>query len=161
MKEITNYEGLYSITQDGQVWSHYTNKYLKPTIQNSGYYTVMLCKDKQKKRHLVHRLVAETYLPNPDSLEQVNHKDECKTNNNVSNLEWVDRKTNMNYGTCAKRSAEKRSKQIYCVELDKIFSGQREAARELNLNQSNITKCCKGVYHQTGGYHFRYAEEVA
>ena len=92
--EIQGYEGLYSVTSDGRVWSHpkgtnnKAGKWL--SLDNSGRYPVVsLMKDGQKKRHLVHRLVAQAYVKNPDELPQVNHINGIRTDNCAENLEWV------------------------------------------------------------------------
>ena len=92
--EIQGYEGLYSITSDGRVWSHPKGKNNKAgkwlSLDNSGRYpAVSLMKDGQKKRHLVHRLVAEACVSNPDYLPQVNHINGIRTDNSAENLEWV------------------------------------------------------------------------
>lgn len=79
----------YSITSDGQVYSWITRKWLKLGATNQGYMRVMLSKEGINKRYLVHRLVAESYIPNPDSKPCVNHIDNDPTNNNFENLEWV------------------------------------------------------------------------
>ena len=158
MKDIENYEGLYAITRDGKVWSYKSNKFLKPVLDKDGYHKVNLCKDKKMKTFRIHRLVAEAFIPNPKGLPQVNHKDENKNNNCVENLEWCDAKYNMNYGTRTERAAKKLSKPVYCEELDRVFDGARQAARELGINNGNIVKCCKGKQKTTGGYHWRYAE---
>ena len=153
MKDVKEYEGEYAITRDGQVWSYKRKKFLKPRLVG-GYHQVVLCKDGKKKDLYIHRLVAEAYIPNPDNLPQVNHKDEDKSNNCVENLEWCDAKYNINYGTRTKKI----SKPVYCEELNRTFKSQVEAARELGLKQCNIVSCCKGRYKTTGGYHWRYAE---
>ena len=158
MRDIVGYEGEYAITGDGRVWSYKRKKFLKPMLTMDGYHRVSLCKEGKGKNYLIHRLVAEAYIPNPDNLPQVNHKDENKQNNCVSNLEWCDAKYNANYGTRTERSNKKRSKPVYCEELDMVFYGARQAARELGLDNSNIIKCCKGKLKTTGGFHFRYAE---
>ena len=157
LKDIKDYEGLYAITRDGRVWSYKSKKFLKPRLVR-GYHQVDLYKDKKVKSYLIHRLVAEAFIPNPENKQQVNHLDEDKSNNCVDNLEWCDAKYNTNYGTRNERAAKKLSIPIYCEELNKIFDGARQAARELGLDNSNIIKCCKGKYKTTGGYHFRYAE---
>lgn len=157
MKDIVGYEGEYAITRDGRVWSYKRKKFLKPGLVR-GYYQVVLCKDGKRKRYYIHRLVAQTFIPNPDNLSQVNHKDENKQNNCVENLEWCDAKYNANYGTRNERVAKKQSIPVYCEELNRIFKSQVEAARELGLKQCNIVSCCKGRYKTTGGFHFRYAE---
>ena len=158
MKDILGYEGLYAITSCGKVWSYRSKKFLKPDKKNSGYLQVGLHKDSEQKKYLVHRLVAEAYLPNPNNLPCVNHKDENKENNALPNLEWCDRSYNINYGNRNKRVSQTLSKPVYCIELNKTFDGAAAAARELGLDSSHITKCCKGKQKTTGGYHWRYQE---
>ena len=158
LKDIKDYEGEYAITRDGRVWSYKSNKFLKPVLDKDGYHKVNLHKDKKMKTFRIHRLVADAFIPNPKGLPQVNHKDENKSNNCVENLEWCDAKYNMNYGTRTERAAKKQSIPVYCEELDRVFDGARQAARELGLDNSNIIKCCKGKLKTHRGYHFRYAE---
>jgi len=92
--EIQGYEGRYSVTSDGRVWSHPKGTNTKNgrwlSLDNSGRYPVVsLVKDGQKKRHLVHRIVAQAYIVNPDGLPQVNHINGVRDDNHVENLEWV------------------------------------------------------------------------
>lgn len=158
MKDIVGYEGLYAATTDGRIWSHRRQKFLKTRVNshNGGYSQINLHKDGKQRTHSVHRLIAETFIPNPDNKPEVNHKSEIKTDNSVDNLEWVTRIENMNYGTLIQRI----SKFVYCVELDKTFSSTIEAARETGADQGSICKCCRGQRKTAGGYHWRYAEEV-
>lgn len=155
MRDIKGYEGLYAVTSCGKVWSYRSQKFLKPDRGSKGYLRVILCKNGEQKRYLVHRLVLETYNP-VEGMEdlQVNHRDECPGHDWLNNLEWMTPKENSNYGTRNARI----SKPVYCVELDKIFDGVRAAARELGLNSSSICKCCKGKLKTHGGYHWRYVE---
>ena len=160
MKDIVGYEGEYAITRDGKVWSYKRNKFLKCSDNGKGYYQINLYKNGKGKNYLIHRLVAEAYIPNPEGLPQVNHRDENPQNNCASNLEWCDAKYNANYGTRTERAAKKQSIPVYCEELDKTFNGARQAARELGLDNSSIIKCCKGRCKTTGGYHWKYAETL-
>ena len=155
MKDVKDYEGLYAIDENGNVWSYKSRKYLKPTLAR-GYLKITLYKDGKRKDFYIHRLVAEAFIPNPDNKPQVNHLDENKLNNSVSNLEWATAKENSNYGTRTERSNKKRSKPVYCMELDRVFDGINQAARELGLNNRHICDCCKGRYKTTGGYHWQY-----
>lgn len=155
MKDIKNYEGLYAVTEDGRVWSYKSNKFMIPA-QNNGYLFVNLYKEHKLKKAYIHRLVAEAYLPNPDNLPEVNHKDENKANNALSNLEWCTRQYNTNYGTSIQRSHEKLKKAIYCQELDEIFSSAYDAAEQLGLKRPNIWCALSGRSKTAGGYHFEY-----
>ena len=106
MKDIVGYEGLYAITEDGQVWSYRRQIFLKLKTQTCGYTQTTLHKDGVRKQFLVHRLVALAFLPNPNNLPEVNHKDENKKNNHVSNLEWCDRNYNMSYGNISQKISD-------------------------------------------------------
>lgn len=110
MSPIPGYEGLYSITEDARVWSHprtfhHPNGYTqhiegtwkKAHLNRAGYYRVGLVKNGKTKLFRVHRLVAEAFIPNPLNLPEVNHIDANKTNNAISNLEWVDRQRNIQH----------------------------------------------------------------
>ena len=152
MKDILGYEGQYAITSCGKVWSYYTNKFLLPQKNNKGYCYVHLCKDGKVKNYLIHRLVAEAYIPNQNNLSDVNHLDENPLHNYINNLEWTTHKENMNYGTRNKRI----SKPVYCVELDKVFDSGAQAAKELGLSAGNISSCCNGRIKSVNGYHFNF-----
>ena len=88
MKDIKGYKGRYAATKDGRIYSYYLKGFLSPKVDKGGYLMVCLQKNGQKKYFQVHRLIAETYISNPDNLETVNHKDGVKNNNNINNLEW-------------------------------------------------------------------------
>ena len=96
MKDIKGYEGLYAITSCGKVWSYRAKRFLKPQKGSNNYLFVSLCKDGVHKHYRIHRLVAETYLPNPAGLPQVSHIDETRDNNCVNNLCWSTAKDNNN-----------------------------------------------------------------
>ena len=131
-RPIEGYEGLYEVSNLGRVRSldmyvkvGYGNyrlhkgKVLSPTKNKNGYLKVNLyCNGKQKTID-VHRLVTEAFLPNPDNLPQVNHKDENKTNNRVENLEWCDVKYNLSYGTARIRERDTKIKNGYYTGLSK------------------------------------------
>ena len=158
MKDIRDYEGLYAITEDGQVWSHRRQKFLKPSTSKDGYLRAGLHKDGKLRTIEIHRLVAEAYIPNPDNLPQVNHKSEIKTENFVGNLEWCSSKYNMNYGSRIQRAVAKCKKPVYCVELNKAFESIKQAAEELGVHAQSISACLNGRQKTTGGYHFKYHE---
>ena len=159
MKDIKGYEGLYAITSCGKVWSYRSKKFLKSCKQSTEYLAVTLCKDGTRKSYTIHRLVAEAYLPNPNNLPQVNHKDENKTHNYINNLEWCDNTYNVNYGTRNKRVGRARSKTVICVETNIVYHSPTEVEQTLGIDASSIHKCCKGKRHTAGGYHWRYDNE--
>lgn len=153
-KDIPGYEDLYAVTRDGYIYSYLKKKFLKPTVNLGGYLQVGLSKDSYIKRLFVHRIVAMTFIPNPNNLPEVNHKNEIKTDCSVDNLEWCTHKYNCNYGT----RNQKLSKKVRCVELNKEFDSLSEAAKHFKLDVGNINRACNGVYHSTGGYHWEYVE---
>ena len=118
-KKIPGYEGLYEVSNMGNVRNVRRNKLLRLSKTNNRYIRVSLCKNGIKTGLTVHRLVAEAFIPNPDNLPEVNHKDEDKTNNRVENLEWCDHKYNMNYGTRNIRAKETAIKNGYYTGLSK------------------------------------------
>ena len=134
---------------------------LKTSIIKGGYIRVPLggC----RKQFLVHRLVAQAFLPNQDNLQEINHKDENPSNNNVENLEWCTAKYNINFGTRNERVAKvltngKKSKPVICVETGIIFPSTAEVQRELGFSQGNICSCCNGKYKQAYGFHWEWAK---
>ena len=115
-RPIEGYEGLYEVSSYGRVRSvdRYVKskgesywlrkgKMLSPAKDKNGYLKVNLSCNGKNNIIRVHRLIAQSFLPNPDNLPEVNHKDEDKTNNNVDNLEWCDRSYNISYGTRTER----------------------------------------------------------
>lgn len=107
-RDIEGFEGLYQVSNTGQIRSlrFGKTKILKVMADNRGYKSLSLYKNGKGKTYRVHRLVAQAFIPNPNNLPEVNHKDENKANNHVSNLEWISHKDNVNYGTRNKRTGE-------------------------------------------------------
>ena len=174
-RDIEGYEGIYQISSYGRVRSFKFNKtrILKPGIDTAGYEQVDLYKDRKRDTRRVHRLVAEAFIYNPDNLPFINHKDECKTNNRVSNLEWCTSKYNCNYGTRNERGGKSRkgyknpkSKKVICITTGEIFDTIREAANRYNICSGNISYCCKGKRKYCGKNKnnepliWKYIEEV-
>ena len=131
-RPIVGYEGLYEVSSYGRVRSldmyvkaRYGNyrlhkgKVLSPGIRPDGYLFVNLTYNGKHKTITVHRLVAQAFLPNPDNLSEVNHKDEDKSNNRVENLEWCDRKYNLNYGSRKDKVRDTKIKNGYWTGLSK------------------------------------------
>ena len=157
MKDIKGYEGLYGITSCGKVWSYKYKKFLKPVAYDNGYLCVTLCKNGKIKNYTIHRLVAEAYIPNPDNLPQINHKDENKANNCLQNLEWCDAKYNSNYGT----RNEKLKKPILQFTLDGDLVREWPSAIDVGREvRSTIVNCLKGRYKTAYGYIWKYKEDI-
>ena len=151
------------------------SKLLKTSKDKDGYFRVGFRKDGKYKNFLVHRLVAETFISNPDNLPQVNHKDENKENNFVGtpendykdgNLEWCTHEYNSNYGTRNERTAKantngKKSKKVLQFTLTGDFIREWESTRECErkgYNHTNIVSCCNGKQKKHKGYIWKYKE---
>jgi hypothetical protein len=168
-RNIKDYEGLYQVSNEGRVKSLWfgREKILKGGKDKDGYLLVKLCQDGKQVMKKVHRLVAQAFLENPNNYEQVNHKDEDKTNNHVENLEWCNRSYNCNFGTRNQRSAEKRrndpkqSKRVDQIdpitgEVIRQWASTMECGRN-GYNQGDVSKCALGKYKQYKGYIWKYA----
>lgn len=167
-KDIKNYEGLYQISNYGRVKSLERKIYkghgertakehiLKPSKVGNGYLHVNLWKNNKQTSYLVHRLVAEAFIPNPKGFSEINHKDETQTNNYVDNLEWCTREYNLNYGTHNQKVAKANSKPVLCVETGKIYQSLNEIGRIFGYGVGNIWSCCKGKLKSAYGYHWQY-----
>ena len=155
--DVVDYEGYYKVSNKGNVYSverkdsrgnKCGGKTLQPAYSGTGYLIVDLYKNGIGKNKLVHRLVAEAFIPNPESLPQVNHIDEVKDNNNVENLEWCTSEYNNNHGT----RNERVSKKIRAVNIKTgevlTFSSANEAMRK---GYSQTSLACRGVYKSPNG----------
>ena len=155
MKDIKGYEGLYAVTSCGKIWSYKRKKFLVPVDDGHGYLRICLCKDNKRKNYFIHRLVAEAYLPNPENLPQINHRDENKTNNCLQNLEWCDAKYNSNYGT----RNEKIKKPILQFSLDGEFVREWPSATDVGIEvQGHICNCLNGRRKTAYGFIWKYKE---
>jgi hypothetical protein len=171
-KPIKKYEGLYEVSNLGNVRSLPRNttkgRILKIGIRR-GYAKVTLYKDGVSCQCSVHRLVAESFIPNPLRKPMVNHIDENRLNNSVANLEWCTHIENCIHGTANERM---RKAQINRHDLSRAvkqfekngdfvceFESIREAERETQILHSSIVKCLKGIYGTAGGFIWKYASQ--
>ena len=182
-KDVQGYETLYMVSTGGRIKSLITGKMLKPKKDKLGYCRVVLYKNKKSKRYLVHRLVAQAFIDNPNVFPIINHKDENPGNNNVENLEWCTYSYNTSYGTARIRSVmntdykkrtqntdypardEKLKKPVLMMKDGKVvkeFDSIKSATKELggkNAHGSNITYVCKGKRKRAYGYQWKYKEK--
>lgn len=174
-KDIKDYEGLYQISNLGRVKSvgrivkRGTN--FKPVCERvlkmgdkDGYKYVILSKSGKTKTGWVHRLVAQAFIPNPDNLPCINHKDENPSNNVVNNLEWCTHSYNNSYNDVRIRAAMDKRKPIIQYAKDGTFirewSHAREAAEALGMNKRSIYNCCTGRCRTSGGYIWKRKENM-
>ena len=172
-KDINGYEGIYQVSNKGRVRSlnkacmdsigrlnTKRGKIMAQRINGCGYHQVNLVRNGKRKTFLVHRIMAEAFIPNPGNLPCINHKDENRNNNDLSNLEWCTYQHNNNYGNAPEKRLKKTrgkvfkdgvsrpAKVIIQYNLDgeiiNVFKGgAKEAERILGFNSGAINKCCK------------------
>ena len=156
-KAINDYEGLYEISNIGQIKSLYTNKILKNNLGKSGYYQIQLFKNKQFKQLSIHRLVAEMFIPNPENKPQVNHINAIKKDNRVENLEWVTGDENMSHAknlNLFKNSyaAQKNvCKKVKDTNTNIVYDSIKIASEELNINYTSLRSMLCGKTRNSSG----------
>ena len=155
-KDIEGFEGKYQISNLGRVKSlNYRKtgkeKILKLTKDKKGYLRISLKNNKKLKGFKVHRLVAETFISNPDNLDQVNHKDENKQNNSIQNLEWCDNRYNKRYSSAKKVACFKNNKLIKVY--DTIIDTEKDG-----FKISAVCQCCIGNRNSHHSYQWRYID---
>ena len=136
-------------------------KLMEPFDNGHGYLQVHLSKNKITKTFLVHRLVSEIFIPNPNNLTEINHIDEDKTNNRVDNLEWKSHKDNCNHGTRNKRMAKTKSKKVLQFTKYGEFIREWPSTMECERNgfyNSHVSACCRGEQKTHKGYIWKYKE---
>ena len=180
-KPIKGYEGLYEISDNGDVKSldrivtlsngcakHVGSRMMKLTLSKGrggeGYYVVNLHKNGIGKLQFVHRLVAEAFIPNPNSLPTVNHIDGNKTNNAVNNLEWTSFPENNTHALDMKLRLPRGTKVVQKTsegEVVNIYKSTCEASRTTGIGRGSISHCINHRSNHAGGYIWeRYLEGV-
>lgn len=182
--DIPGYEGSYQVSRNGRVRSldrvvkyrngavhNYRGAVLKEKVMPNGYAVVRLTLNDVVENALVHRLVAQSFVPNPDGKPHVNHKDQNRLNNDASNLEWCTARENINYPPTKTRmiasKIEQRGRAVVQIEpsTNEIvgrFGSMGDAARFVGTSVQNIFLICRGIHghHTAAGYKWRYEDEV-
>lgn len=171
-RPVVGYEGLYEISNLGRVKSverdidvtdryghsykyHVKEKIMKQGRRNDGYADVSLSSHGVTTLHCVHRLLAEAWIPNPYNLQYVNHKDLNKTNNSISNLEWVSNSENMRHANI--NYANNQSIPIYCLETDEVYAGMAICDRALGFSEGTTHDVIRN--NKSCNYHLSIASE--
>lgn len=168
-RDIQGFEGLYQISDKGNVRSSYQNnfrgttfsKILKQKKNSNGYMEVTLCKNGKKYSVLVHRIVAIAFIPNPFDLPKVNHKDEDKSNPSADNLEWCTQQYNATYGNGPKVKNTKVRQLDLSGNQIRTWDSMKDAETVLGIKYQLISACCRHVHKTAVGYIWRYESEVA
>ena len=173
-KPVAGYEDRYMVSNDGRVKSldiyvkarfgkRLSKGRIKPQCNNNrGYSCVGLCRDNRTHTHLVHRLVAEAFVPNTDNKPQVNHIDGDRTNNRADNLEWVTDNENKVHSFIALGGTQRPKRAVVVINNTTgekfYFNGLREAERALKLQHSSVLSVVAGRQHTTKGYTLHYVQ---
>jgi hypothetical protein len=166
-KDVKGYEGLYQVSDKGEVRRLLYNKTRPVKPRDGQYNTVTLSKNGIKKSHAIHRMVAEAFLERPQGATEVNHKDGVKHHNNVENLEWVTQRENRLHAMNELNHFPfgKPARKVKCInadtgELIQEFPSLADAARAVGKMsaRTGITLVCQGMQNKAYGYKWEYAD---
>lgn len=179
-KDIKGFEGLYQVSNMGRIKAlrkevpipntsgkvRIYEEHIMKCQLDKGYVKTQLYKNGKKKTIKVHREVAIAFIPNPENKPTVNHiKEEEKSNNCVTNLEWATHSEQLKHGTYIQRNVESNrksgfkgvqkmkevnSKKVLCITTKEVFSSVREAADHYGIDRSGLSKCCRGLFTYCG-----------
>ena len=156
---VPGYEGLYLISSWGRVFGVRRGKLRKLNVTDRGYLQVMLSKDGHRAYLLVHRLVAEVFIPNPENKPHINHKNGDKRDNRVGNLEWCTVGENLLHRHRVLGQPGGRCKPVLCLTTGRVYPSAKAAADDLGLNRVGVTQVCNGNQKTTKKYKFTFMEE--
>lgn len=177
-KDVLGYEGLYQVSNLGQVRSleryrknhvgvaKVQGKILRQSIKNSGYAKVALCKDGKVKTFTIHRMVAQAFVENVDGKTTVNHINGNKLDNRAENLEWTTYAENNMHaidtglnkmGVMNNKSSRPVAQYDLDMNLIKVYPSIKEAERQTGVINQKIIPCCKGKFRTGGGFIWKYA----
>ena len=149
----------YEVSNLGKVRNIKSGRILKSHLNHNGYLKHSLYKHDKQKELFLHRIIAIAFIDNPGKKPQVNHIDENKLNNDLSNLEWCTERENLIHGTRTKRVAEKLSQKVIQLDLNdnilNVFKSMGQAERETGVPRSGISACCNGKRKSAGRFKWR------
>ncbi len=173
-KAVKGYEGIYEVSNFGRIRSldkeitfkdgrrrKFYGRILRTnTLNNSGYVTVGLHDHGHQISYLLHRVVAEAFVENPNNYSEVNHIDQNKMNNSSDNLEWCTHKENVNHGDEIERGSQKQRKSFRQLDMDgnviKLWSGFKKMQRETGYQRKSVYECCTGKRDSYKGFRWEY-----
>ena len=176
-RDIKGFEGKYQVSNLGRVQnikfkghsrSQKQDRILSPKTNRGGYLCVHLSDGKKDYHPTIHQLVARAFIENPTGLRQVNHKDENKKNNEVSNLEWCTALYNTRYGTASQRAHENKKIPILQIEKDSgMVIKEHKSATDASVtafgdleHKKAISSCARGERHTAYGFIWKYKRDV-
>ena len=160
-RDVTEYSN-YEVNQFGEIRNKKRKQILKPLVNPNGYCYVCFNIFGKRKRFAIHRIVANAFIPNPDELKEVNHKDYNKKNNCVQNLEWVSSSQNKKHAYLKEENHVSRGKKVNQYSLDgeflQSYNSLQEAAVAVGGNFSAISNCCNGKSKSSNGFIWKFSE---
>ena len=159
-KDIKGFEGHYQVSTLGRIKSFKRGAtILKPFICKKGYMHIDLLLMGKRNTSIVHRLVAKTFIPNPENKPEVNHINEIKHDNRLINLNWMTRLENIHHGTGLFRLAQGQLKAVNQYTMDNVLVKEWESAKEAHsfgFDNGNVSRCCNNKKKQYKGFIWRF-----
>lgn len=160
-RPIEGTAGNYEVSSYGRLWSNISHRELRTYINSDGYVMATFPISGVKKRRMMHRIVANAFIPNTEGKPQINHIDANRTNNHVENLEWCTPSENTRHSFKLGISKGTPHHEKPVVRSDgKLYNSMSDAARDLNVPYSYIRDVCNGTQKTTRGYGFQRVEGV-